>query len=67
MRVAIDRVAAAMVAVAPTLEAKSQVSPSYLVEFMLCPVFPRIGSRGGVICSIRTDQPTVVGHPHPSN
>ena len=33
-RVAIARAAAAMVAVAPTLDARSQVSPSYLVEVM---------------------------------
>jgi hypothetical protein len=31
-RVAIARAAATMVAVAPTLDARSQVSPSYLVE-----------------------------------
>jgi ABC-type sugar transport system ATPase subunit len=38
-RVAITRAAAAMVAVAPTLDARSQVSPSYLVEVMFCPIF----------------------------
>jgi AcrR family transcriptional regulator len=35
VRVAIARAAAAMVAVAPTLDARSQVSASYLVEVML--------------------------------
>jgi hypothetical protein len=36
-RVATARAAATMVAVTPTLDARSQVSPSYLVEVMLCP------------------------------
>jgi hypothetical protein len=40
-RVAIARAAAAMVAVAPTLDARSQVSPSYLVEVMFCPILLR--------------------------
>ncbi|GAB4693745.1 hypothetical protein MAHJHV49_43570 [Mycobacterium avium subsp. hominissuis] len=37
-RVAIARAAATMVAVTPTLEARSQVSPSYLVEVMCAPL-----------------------------
>ena len=40
-RVAIARAAATMVAVTPTLDARSQVSPSYLVELvdvMCCPL-----------------------------
>ncbi|WP_406047295.1 hypothetical protein [Kribbella sp. NBC_00889] len=37
VRVAIARAAAAAVAVVPTLDARSQVSPSYLVEVMRAP------------------------------
>jgi len=45
-RVAIARAAATIVAVTPTLDARSQVSPSYLVEVMFCPYRMKLGHLG---------------------